>query len=132
MIVTTPVQTVKLPITTSTRLPFPFDKNGLELWLKTNFQKNQKKSLKNLPWKLFSLFKLAHWSRTKKRKRKRNLIVEEKEHSFIPTSLQLQHWKSKDNEFLCQLCFLSLYLFWLTPCSFDFFYLLIHVPIMNW
>ena len=43
-----------------------------------------------------------------KEKEKRNLIVKEKEHSFISTSLQLQHWKNKDNDFLCQLCFLSL------------------------
>ena len=45
--------------------------------------------------------------------KKRNLTVKEKEHSFISTCLQLQHWKNKDNDFLCQLCFLSLCLFWL-------------------
>ena len=64
------------------------------------------------------------------RKRKRNLI--EKEHCFVLTSLQVQHWKNKDNEFLCQLCFLRLYLFWLPPCSFDFSYLWMHITIMNW
>ena len=39
--------------------------------------------------------------------------------------------KNKVNKFLCHLCFLSLYLFWLTACSFVFFYLRIHVTIMN-
>ena len=36
------------------------------------------------------------------------MIVKEKEQSFISISLQLQHWKNKDNDILCQLCFLSL------------------------
>ena len=56
----------------------------------------------------FSLFKCAHQTRTRKRERKRNLIVKEKKHSFITTSFQLQHWKNKDKTFLCQHCFLSL------------------------
>ena len=39
--------------------------------------------------------------------------------------------KKKDDDFLCQLCFLSLYLFWLTACILDFFYSRILVTIMN-
>ena len=40
--------------------------------------------------------------------------------------------KNKVNDFLCQLCFLSLYLFWLMAYIFYFFYLPIHVTIINW
>ena len=49
---------------------------------------------------------------------------------FTSTSFQLQHWKNKDNDFL-QLCFLSLYLFRSKACIFYFFYLQIHVRIIN-
>ena len=79
-------------------------------------------------WTIFILFKRAikHVCARKK------LIVKEKQHFFISTFLHLQHWKNKDNDFLCQLCFLSLYLFWLTTCIFDCFYLQIHVTVMNW
>ena len=84
MIVTTPVQEVKLPTTTVTRLLFPFDENELELW-NVGFWRLKKTSVKTLQIELYSVFfdvpiKHVH------------LIVKEKEHSFISTSLQLQHW----------------------------------------
>ena len=50
--------------------------------------------------------------------------VQEKEKGkeiFISTSIATL--KNEDNDFLCQLCSLTLYLFWLTACIFDFFYL---------
>ena len=39
---------------------------------------------------------------------KKNLIVKEKENYFTLTSFQLQHWKNKDIDYLCQLYLLSL------------------------
>ena len=39
--------------------------------------------------------------------------------------------EKKDNDFLCQFCFFSICLFWLTPCNFDFLYLQIHATINN-
>ena len=39
--------------------------------------------------------------------------------------------KKNDNDFVCQLCFLSMYLFWLVPCIFYFLYLQIQVTIIN-
>ena len=48
LIVITPIHVVKLPIITVTRLPFPFDKNELELWNVESWQ------LKNLS-KLYKL-----------------------------------------------------------------------------
>ena len=76
------MQVVKLPTTTVTRLPSPFDENELKLWNVEFWQ---------LKKTIFSLFKHAHLTHTRKRKRKRNLIVKEKEHSSISTSLELRH-----------------------------------------
>ena len=39
---------------------------------------------------------------------KKNLIVKEKENYFTLTSFQLQHWKNKDIDYLCQQYLLSL------------------------
>ena len=39
--------------------------------------------------------------------------------------------KNKANDFLCQRCFLHLYLFWLAACILYFFYLRIHAKIIN-
>ena len=56
---------------------------------------------------------------------------ERKRTFFYLFFLSIATLKSKDSYFLCQLCFLSLYLFWLTACIFHFFYLAIHAKIMN-
>ena len=90
----------------------------------------KKISAKTFQIKLYSVFFNVPIKRVHEKETKRNLIVKEKEHSFISTSLQLQHWKNKDNDFLCQLSFLSFYLFWLMVCFFDFFYFPMHVTIM--
>ena len=114
--------------TTVTRLPSSFDENELELW-NVKFWRLKSFCCENITnWTIFILFKRAikHVCARKK------LIVKEKQHFFISTFLHLQHWKNKDNDFLCQLCFLSLYLFWLTTCIFDCFYLQIHVTVMSW
>ena len=112
--VTTLIQAVKLPTMTVTSLPSPFDKYELELW-NVEFSR-----LKNLLWELYKSdyiqsFEKRSLNTYKKNKKK----FDGKKYSFISTSLQLQPWKNKDNDFLCQLCFLSLYLVWFTP-SFDF------------
>ena len=62
----------------------------------------KKSSVRALQIGLYPVF----WKKNKKK-------FDRKKHSFISTSLQLQPWKNKDNDFLCQLCFLSLYLVWL-------------------
>ena len=85
-------------------------------------------TIKKLLWKLYKSdyiqsFQSAHQTHTRKSKRKRNLTAKENEHFFISTSLQLQYWKNKNKDFLCQICLLSIDLFWLTSCTFDFFYL---------
>ena len=67
MIVTTPIQ-VKLTTMMVTRLPSPFDENKLELWTVEFWQ---------LQIKLYCLFKRAHLTQTRKRKRKKKLIVKE-------------------------------------------------------
>ena len=67
MIVTTPIQ-VKLPTMMVTRLPSPFDENKLELWTVEFWQ---------LQIKLYCLFKRAHLTQTRKRKRKKKLIAKE-------------------------------------------------------
>ena len=81
---------------------------------------------------IFSLFKRVHLTRTRKRKRKINLISKRKKTFFYLDFFSIATLKNKDNDFLCQLCFLSLYLFWLTTCIFDLFYLRTYVTIMNW
>ena len=111
----TPIQAVKLSTMTVTRLPSPFDKYELELW-NVEFSR-----LKNLLWELYKSdyiqsFEKSSLNTYKKNKKK----FDRKKYSFISTYLQLQPWKNKDNDFLCQLHFLSLYLVWFTPCSFDF------------
>ena len=93
----------------------------LQKWIRTveyGIVVIKKASVKTLQIGLYSVFSNVPIKHT----RKRNLIVKEKGHSFISTSLQLQYWKN-NKDFLCQLCLLSLYLFWLTPCIFDLFYL---------
>ena len=72
---------------------------------------------------------MRHETPTRKRKWKRNLTVKEKEHFYLNSS-SIATLKNKDHDFLCQLCFLS-YLVWLTTFIFDFFYLQIHITIMN-
>ena len=110
MIVTTPIQAVKPPTTTVTRLPFPFDENELELW---NVELWRLKKL----WKLYKSDYIQSFLRCPLNTYKK------KKHSFISTSLQLRYWKNKNQDFLCQVCLLSIDLFWLTSCTFDFFYL---------
>ena len=67
------------------RLPFPFYKNELEL--EYGIVVIKKASVKTLQIGLYSVFSNVPIKHT----RKRNLIVKEKEHSFISTSLQLQY-----------------------------------------
>ena len=47
------------------------------------------------------------------------------------SSIAILKKKKNDNDFVCQLCFLSMYLFWLVPCIFYFLYLQIQVTIIN-
>ena len=55
LIVTTTIQAVKLPTTTVTRLPFPFDENELELW-NVEFWRLKKTFVKTLQIGLYSVF----------------------------------------------------------------------------
>ena len=56
-----------------------------------------------------------------------SLKVRGKKHSsdsFVSTSLRFKHQINKNNSSLCQLCLLSLYLFWLAPlCIFYFLFI---------
>ena len=55
-----PVKAVKLPATTVTKLPFPFDENELELW-NVEFWQLKKTSVKTLQIELYPVFfKCAH------------------------------------------------------------------------
>ena len=104
----TPIQAVKLSTMTVTRLPSPFDKYELELW-NVEFSR-----LKSLLWELYkSDYIQSSEKRSLKTYKKNKKKFDRKKRSFISTSLQLQPWKNKDNDFLCQLRFLSLYLVWL-------------------
>ena len=91
----------------------------------------KKTSVETLQIRLYSVF-LNLPIKHVQEKEKRSLIVKEKENSCISTSLQLQYWKKTKIMVFCQLCFLRIHLFWLTPCIFDFFYLRLHITIINW
>ena len=62
----------------------------------------------------------------KKNKNEKKFDCERKRTFFYLFFLSITTLKHKDSDFLCPLCFLSLYLFWLTACTFNFFYLPIH------
>ena len=66
-----------------------------------------------------------------KKKKKNKFDCKRKRTFFYLNFSSITTSKNKGNDFLCQLCFLSLYLFWLTACIFDFFYLRTHVTIMK-
>ena len=55
------------------------------------------------------------------KKKKKEKIDCKKRTFFYLNFSSITTLKNKDNDFLCQFCFLSLYLFWLTACA-----------IMNW
>ena len=75
---------------------------------------------KNTSMKSFSLFKHAHYTCARKRKRKRNLIVKKKETFFYTNFSCIATLKNKDNAFFINFFFLNLYVFWLTAFLISF------------
>ena len=111
----------KPPTTTVTRLPFSFDANELEpwnveLWRLKNFCENFTNQI------IFSLFKVPIKHIQEKAKEK-EIWLQRKMNIFLSQLLFNCNIEKKNKDFLCQICLLSIDLFWLTSCTFDFFYL---------
>ena len=113
-----PVNFAKFLRTTSGRLLLWLELWNVEFW-----------RLKKLLWKpsVFLNMLIKHIQEKKKMKfdcKKKNI--------FYLNFSSIATLKIKKNIFFMSLCFLSLYLFWLTACTFDFFYLRINLTIINW
>ena len=118
LIVTTPIQAVKLLTTMVTRLLSSFDKNELERGILAI----KKTSVKTLQIGLYSVLLNVPIKHVQEKKKKFDCKRKRKFFYLNFSSIATLKKNNKDNSFLCQLCFLCIYLFWLTPCIFDFFY----------
>ena len=83
----------------------------------------KKTSVKSLQIGLYSVFLNMPIKHVKEKKKENKFDCKRKRILFYLNFSSIATLKYKDNDFLCQLCFLSLYLFWLGAFIFDLFYL---------
>ena len=76
----------------------------------------KKTSVKTLEVGLYSVFLNVPI----KHVQEKEILWEKKKKSLLFQLLFNCNIEKNNNVFLCQLCFLLIYLYWLTPCIFDF------------